>query len=65
MQRPTTFHCFASLINLGSRGAAVAPQDVRGAIDRALACDPKVCCSQRLECAWMASELADRLGRRR
>lgn len=63
MPGATKIHCLANLINLANSTVHLAPQDVRRAIDRALACDAKVRCRLRLECAWMASELADRLGR--
>jgi hypothetical protein len=56
------FQCFATLLNCSDRANA---HEIRHAIDKALACDPLVRCGQRLECAYMASELADRLGRRR
>lgn len=65
------FHCFATLLNLGDHAdhhnapeVRYAPE-VRRAIDKALSCDRMVCCGQRLGCAWLAAELAGRLGRRR
>ncbi|MCR6631775.1 MAG: hypothetical protein NVV74_17980 [Magnetospirillum sp.] len=53
--------CLTALVQLSMPGARVSEHDARHAVDHALSCDRTIRCSQRLECAWMACELADRL----
>lgn len=62
MKHSAGLECLARLLALCQRGAAQTSHDLRHAIDRALACDPRIHCQQRLECAWMTAKLADHLG---
>jgi len=48
-------------------GGAVAERDsltMRRVIDDVLACDKLVRCSDRLECTWLASQMADSIRNR-
>lgn len=65
MSNASGFQCFSALLNLSDRFAQRNTGDVRRAVDKALSCNRHIHCSQRLQCTWMASELADWLGRRR
>ncbi|CAA7625395.1 conserved hypothetical protein [Magnetospirillum sp. UT-4] len=55
--------CYYSLLNAGRLAEHRDARDIRNVIDLALSCDRTLHCGKRLECAWMASELAERLGR--
>jgi hypothetical protein len=54
-----TFQCLSSLVLLSDPRAQRDAHDVRHAVDHALSCDRLIRCGQRLECTWMAAELAD------
>ena len=59
-ERPSQ-NCPSPLVQLSLPDAAANPGLTRHAVARALACDRFIHCGQRLHCAWMAAELADRL----
>jgi len=51
-------HCVSSLMHLADPGTQRAPTDIRQAVDQALSCDRHIRCTQRLQCNWLAAELA-------
>jgi len=54
-------NCPSQMVQLLLPDAAADPGLIRHAVDHALACDRFVHCGQRLHCAWLTAELADRL----
>ena len=60
MTERRNINCLTSLLNMANPGGG-SEHEVGHAVDKALSCDRHVHCSQRLQCAWLASELAERL----
>lgn len=50
--------CFNALLGLGTLQDGRESAATRRLIDEVLSCDKMVRCSQRLECTWLASQLA-------
>jgi hypothetical protein len=42
-------------------GGGGTPHEIKHAVDQVLACDRHVHCSQRLQCTWIAAELAEQI----
>lgn len=56
--------CFNALLGVGGAVADRDSQAMRRVIDDVLACDKLVRCSDRLECTWLASQMADSMRNR-
>lgn len=57
-------NCLGTLIGMGGVAAERDSTAMRRMIDDVLACDKMVRCSDRLECTWLASQLADSMRQR-
>ena len=56
--------CLGTLLALGGTVGDRESQAMREIIDDVLSCDKMVRCNDRLECTWLASQLADTMRRR-
>ncbi len=54
-------HCLSSLLTLAERSAHRQNGELRQAIDKALSCNRLIRCGRRLQCNWLAAELAEAL----
>jgi hypothetical protein len=54
-------HCLSALLTLADSGIPRQSGELRQAIDKALSCDRMIRCGQRLQCNWLAAELAETL----